>query len=121
MPRIKSLRNKRKVTYICPICIDVIKEADNTNYGHDAIFCEGTCNSCLHHQCAGLSKPNFDLLHNSKVPFYWPHCRLQRYKSQLLDFKSTITQLQNKISKLEIKLLGLSPTDSMNLDTSGPR
>ena len=102
--------------------MDVIKEADNTSNGHDAILCEGTCNSGLHCQCAGLSKPNFNLLHNSKVPFCCPHCRLQRYKSQLSDFKSTITQLQNKVSKLEIKLLGLSPNDSMNLDTSsGPR
>ena len=102
--------------------MDVIKEADNTNNGHDAIFCEGTCNSCLQRQCTGLSKANFDLLHNAEVPFCCTHCRLQRYKSHLSDFKSTVTQLQNKVSKLEIKLLGLSPNDSMNLDTSfGPR
>ena len=84
----------------------VIKEADNTNNGHDAIFCEGTCNLWLHRQCAGLSEPNFDLLHNSEVPFCCPHCCLQRYESQLADFKSTITQLQNKVSELKTKLLG---------------
>ena len=78
------------------------------------------CNykSWLHCQCAGLSKRNFDLLHNPEVPFCCPHCFLQRYQSQLSDFKLTITQLQNKVSELETKLLGLSPSDYMNFDTS---
>ena len=68
-----------------------------------------------------VCRPNFDLLHNSEVPFCCPHCRLQRYESQLSDFTSTITQLPNKVSELETKLLGLSLNDSMNLDTSpGP-
>ena len=38
-------KQKEGNTYICPICMDAIKEADNTNDSHDAIFCEGTCNS----------------------------------------------------------------------------
>ena len=31
-------KQKEGNTYMCPICMDVIKEADNTNDGHGAIF-----------------------------------------------------------------------------------
>ena len=36
---------------------------------HDAIFCEDTYNSWLHYQYAGLSKPNFNLLHTLRYLF----------------------------------------------------
>ena len=97
------------------------QKADSTNDGHDAIFCKGTCNSWLHHQCTGLSKPNFDLLHNSEVPFA---ALTVAFKDTNLSYQTLnqplATQLQNKVSEVETKLLCLSPNDSMNLDTSGP-
>ncbi|XP_065904034.1 uncharacterized protein [Dysidea avara] len=50
----KDVTKKRKQgeEYICPICTDIIIENTKEVDGHDAIFCEGTCNSWLHRQCA---------------------------------------------------------------------
>ena len=106
-----SDKNKRQkgTKYICPICMEVIKENTSKRNGDDAIFCENMCNAWLHRQCAGLSKPAFDALTVSENPFYCPHCRLLNYESQLSDLKESIKLLENKVTVLEDGLKSLQP------------
>jgi len=61
---------------ICPICLDPILDVTENSVGQEAIFCESTCNSWIHRQCAGLSQVLFNLFEESEEPFYCPHCRL---------------------------------------------
>ena len=67
-----SKKMKKGEEYICPICTELIIEGTDKVEGHNAIYCEGTCDSWLHHQCTGLSKPAFQLFVNK--PYRCPHC-----------------------------------------------
>ena len=40
---------------IFPVCLDCIIDATEHSDGQEAIFCESTCNTWIHQQCAGLS------------------------------------------------------------------
>ena len=99
-----SKKKKEGNPCICPICIEVIKEKSDKNEGHDAIFCEGKCNSWLRRQCAGLSKPVFIYFHDLDISFHCPHRQLLYYDSQFSDLKSTVAKLQNEVTELETKL-----------------
>ena len=109
-----SKKKKEGNPCICPICIEVIEEKSDKNEGHDAIFYEGKCESWLHRQCAGLSKPVFIYFRDSDISFHCPHCRLLYYDSQFSDLKSTVTQLQNKVTELKTKLSNFKSNDSIN-------
>ena len=109
-PNSDKKKRQKGTKYVCPICTEAIKETTQRRSGDDAIFCESTCNSWLHRQCAGLSKAAFDVLSVSESPFYCPHCRLQRYESQLSDLKDSVKLLENKVTELEA---GLKSLDSV--------
>ena len=100
----KDVPKKRKQgeEYICPICTDIIIENTKEVDGHDAIFCEGTCNSWLHRQCAGLSKSLFQSLAKSEKSYHCPHCRLASYESVVDNMKSIISSLE-RVKTLETK------------------
>ena len=49
----------------CPICDDLIEERSEMTPGHDAIHCDGICDSWLHRRCTGLSKSAFLSASNS--------------------------------------------------------
>ena len=86
------------------LCYSEIIEDNVTDSSQDAIYCESTCDTWLHCQCAGISKPIFESLKNSNKPFYCMYCSLTSYESQFSEFKSTISQLQNTVLELERKL-----------------
>ena len=65
----------------CAICLDIIIEADESNDGRDAIYCEGMCQDWLHRGCAGLSKKSFNIIKDLIEPYYCPHCLLSDRKS----------------------------------------
>ena len=67
----------------CAICLDIIIEADESNDGRDAIYCEGMCQDWLHRGCAGLSKKSFNIIKDLIEPYYCPHCLLSDRKKQL--------------------------------------
>ena len=64
----------------------------------DAIFCEGSCNSWLHHKCAGLSSLTFQPLSNSNKPLLCVYCLLSNQAIQIAELKSTLAQLTSKLS-----------------------
>ena len=50
--------------FTCPICEEIVQDlpADKESeagHDHDAVFCEGKCNTWLHRRCAGLSRSLF--------------------------------------------------------------
>ena len=66
----KQRGNRNNGSSVCCVCNCVIVEDTNESDGEDAIFCEGSCNSWLHHKCAGLSNPVFqNLSGDSNKPF----------------------------------------------------
>jgi len=70
-------KTKKKGGCTCPICLEVIQDASKGKKDHDAIYCEGQCNSWLHRGCAGLPKSVFTSLQNSPDPFYCPTVNYQ--------------------------------------------
>ena len=69
---------------MCPICIDPIVDSSKGKKGQDAVFCDRTCNSWLHRQCAGLSRSSktaFASFPGPDVEFFCPHCRLCKYET----------------------------------------
>jgi len=76
LPEFRQEKRQKGTNYVCPICMEVIKESTSKRNGDDAILCESIFNTWLHWQCAGLSKAGFDIFSVSKTPFYCPHCQL---------------------------------------------
>ena len=104
-------RNKRKrppmnspgdTSTICPICLDPIIDATEDTEGHEAIYCESTCNAWIHRQCAGLSQTLYKMLQEGEDPFYCPHCRLSIQENQLQELKSTIDNLTQEVTALKV-------------------
>ena len=98
-PTADRKKTKQGDQYICPICSEVIIEDYNTDNGQDAINCESTCDTWLHHQCAGISKLIFESLKNSNKPCYCMYCHLTSYEFQFSEFKSTISQFKTQFWK----------------------
>ena len=75
---------------------------DDTD-GQEVIFCEGTCNSCIHRQCAGLSQTlyRFKILEENEDPFYCPHCCLITQDKQLQDLKTMVEDLSEEVVSLK--------------------
>ena len=94
-------KTKKKGGCTCPICLETIIESTKSKSGHDAIYCEGHCNSWLHRRCAGLSKPLFVSLEKSTDPFYCPHCQLRNLTTEISTLKVTIKSLNEKIATLQ--------------------
>ena len=94
-------KSKKKGGCICPICMEIIVESTKSKAGHDAIYCEGYCNSWLHRRCEGLSKPLFTCMEKSTDPFYCPHCQLKNYSTEIANLKSTIASLTQTVSMLQ--------------------
>ena len=112
-------KTKKKCGCTCPICLEVIQEASKSKKGHDAIFCEGQCNSCLHRSCAGLPKSVFTSLQNSPDPFYCPHCQLSSHATTILDLKATIASLTEIVAALQTSIKTLEPTPAPILSPDG--
>jgi len=60
--------------------------------GQEAIFCESTCNSWLHRQCAGLFLAG---------PFYCPLCHLITQDSELQELKTSVDHLTKELTSLK--------------------
>ena len=107
---------------ICPICDDPIEEQSETTPGHDAIHCDGICDSWLHRRCAGLSK--------SDSKFLCPHCHLHDLISEVTSLKSIVSNLTAELSSIKSQLVssdhqigtpGLIPSaTSLSTTTSSP-
>ena len=95
--------------YVCPICNETILNTTKTKKGHDAIFCEGVCDSWLHRRCAGLSQPSFVELQNSTESFHCPHCQLRLCRSEISNLWQTINSLKDSVTRLESKLVNSQP------------
>ena len=97
-------KSKKKGGCICPICMELIVESTKSKAGHDAIYCEGYCNSWLHRRCAGLSKPLFASMEKSKDPFHCPHCQLKNHSDEITKLKTTIASLTETVNLLQSSL-----------------
>ena len=86
---------------ICPVCLDPILDATEDTEGHEAIFCESTCNSWIHRQCAGLSQTLYKIFEESDEPFYCPHCRLVSQDKQLRELKNMVDALSKEVVSLK--------------------
>ena len=97
---LKRTSVKENKDCICPICEDQILEAKGRRKGHDAIFCDGTCQSWLHRGCAGLSRKAFEAQVNSNGEFYCPTCHLNVFESIMADMKRELTTVKNALSTI---------------------
>ena len=100
-------KTKKKGGCICPICLEVIQDSSKNKKGHDAIFCEGLCNSWLHRGCAGLPKSVFTSLVDSSDPFHCTHCQLKEHASTISEMKATIASLTKSITALQSSVKSL--------------
>ena len=88
---------------ICPVCKEIVKDpsADNESGGHDAVLCEGLCNTWLYRWCAGLSKSRFLVISSSPDPFQCPHCCLNSQAVEIDNLKKALINLTQRVSDLE--------------------
>jgi len=86
---------------ICPVCLDEIIETTNEVERHDAILCEGVCQTFIHRHCAGLCKPLFKAFQVLDRPFQCANCCNSQYESLLTSMKSTVTTLEKRVEELE--------------------
>ena len=93
---------KKKGGCICPICLEAIIEPTKTKLGHDAIFCDGFCDSWLHRKCAGLSKPLFTTWIKSSDSYFCPHCQLRNVTAEVSKLKEVIDSLNKTITTLQL-------------------
>ena len=80
----------------CLVCEKVISEPDYKNDGHDAVFCEGDCQGWIHGQCTGLTRPAFDKLGQSTIPYLCSFCALTKQQNKIYSLKDAIKTLLNK-------------------------
>jgi len=85
--------------YIFPVCLDEITEATTEIEGHDAIFCEGGCQTFIHRHHAGLSTPLFKAFQVLDRPFQCANCCISQYESLLTSMKSTVTTLEKRVKE----------------------
>ena len=50
---------KNKYIYIlaATVCDKLIKDASSKKKVQDCVFCEGSCEGCIHRKCVGIPKP----------------------------------------------------------------
>ena len=83
----------------CLVCEKGILEPDDKNDGHDAVFCEGDCQGWIyiHRQCAGLTRPAFDKLGESTIPYLCSFRALTKQQNEIDSLlKDTIKTLLNQ-------------------------
>ena len=89
----------------CAICLkDIVDRSDKSN-GEDSIFCEGMCQRWLHHTCAGLTDPAFDLIRKSNDKFYCYQCFVITHYQQVQELRDSIDLLSKEVSSLKSQLL----------------
>ena len=98
----EAKKMKEGEDYICPICLDKIVEDSENTEGHDAVYCEGTCDTWIHRRCAGLSKTLFKVYQNSDKPYHCPHCKLLEYETLTKELISRLEALENRTTTNEI-------------------
>ena len=97
----------------CPICCEVIVEANETLEGQEALLCEGTCQKWLHRWCAGVHKENFRDLASSDKPFICPLCSLAEHRLLITTLLETVQSLKEEIKQLKgERLVQLSAKNS---------
>ena len=86
---------------LCPICLDPVTDASEDQEGHDAVYCDGTCNGWIHRRCAGLSSAAFAALSSTSdpKPFYRPNCRLDKQSEEIEALKASVCQLSQRLSQ----------------------
>ena len=94
--------------HLCPICDDAIEDSSSKSKGHDAVFCDGTCNTWLHRGCAGLSKIAFKKVASSSHPFYCTHCSLSEQKKEIEALKGTVEKLSSDFRTVSSMLAKIS-------------
>ena len=65
-----AVKGHKPFTSICPICKKTIKASC-----HEAILCEGACDTLIHRKCALLSNSEFKKLSSTDEPFHCHRCR----------------------------------------------
>ena len=90
----RSLRKGKDKGCTCPICDDQILDAKGRRKGHDAIFCDGTCQTWLHRGCAGLSRRAFEAQVGSRGEFFCPTCRLNALEAVVADIRGNSLRLR---------------------------
>lgn len=93
-----SLNAKKKQHFHCTICCEVIHDAVGKKPGQNSVFCDSSCASWLHRQCAGLSKDTFAKISKSSSPFLCPQCRLDKQANEIDSLKSMISNLSSEIA-----------------------
>lgn len=86
---------------ICPICDQVIREAKGNVKGHEAIFCDGSCQVWLHRCCAGLSKSRYEALSGTVDPFLCPSCQSNCQQQSLDQLKAELNLLRSDFEELK--------------------
>ena len=94
---------KTKKKFTCPICLELIVDATPKTPGQDAVYCDGLCQTWIHRQCAGLSKPAFNQISQptNNNPFFCPNCRLDQQAKEINSLKSIISSLTSEVANLK--------------------
>ena len=90
--------------FTCPICDDAIEDCSTKARGHDAVFCDGHCNTWLHRGCAGLSKTAFKKVTESNDPFFCTRCYLSQHKEELIALRTTVDKMASELGSLRSAL-----------------
>jgi len=100
-PMNKREKKHKEIESNCSICQEVIIEGEE---GHDAIFCEGHCQSWIHRKCSGLTNQVFEKICKSDNVYMCPFCMLSIQNSELVELRNIVKSLNDKLEKLSDKL-----------------
>ena len=79
---------------------EVIVDGSSSKKGQESIFCEGECSAWLHRCCARLSKTAFNAASRSKFFLLCPTCKLLANERDLMELRTRVDELENKLSVL---------------------
>ncbi len=86
---------------LCTICTQPILEATDQEDGHDALLCEGKCNTWYHRWCAGVTKARYEVLSNTEDPFHCPACVAERQENTIRELQDMVLSLAEEVRVLK--------------------
>ena len=97
------------------MCCTIIRESSQSCSGHDALFCEGSCQRWYHRWCINVSQEDYKLLADSSDPFICPACTAKKQSTIIQQLQSAIQSLNTEVQDLKAMVTALQSSSCGSL------
>ena len=97
------------------VCCTIIRESSQSCSGHDALFCEGSCQRWYHRWCVNVSQEDYKLLADSSDPFICPACTAKKQSTIIQQLQSAIQSLNTEVQDLKAMVTALQSSSCGSL------